>query len=70
MLTKLAALTKLRLSLQMKAAALNEDAAANPDAAAALEQLRLSAECRDLDGQIGTLASKIWKKRRHERSEN
>ena len=57
-------LTKIRLSLQTRAAALQAHAVANPDAKAATELLRLSVECSELDAQIAAISTKIWKKRR------
>jgi hypothetical protein len=63
-LTSLTELTKIRLSLQTRAAALQAHAVANPDATAATELLRLSVECKELDVQIAAISNKIWKKRR------
>lgn len=54
-------LTKLRAFLQASSAMLDGEAAKDVDGAAALEQSRLAAECRNLDREIASLATRIWK---------
>jgi hypothetical protein len=62
MLQKMSELTTLRQTLQIAAAALDVEAAAKPGGKAAIDHLKLTDECSDLDTKISILADKIWKK--------
>jgi hypothetical protein len=61
MLHRIEYLTKLRAFLQASSAKLDVEASKSVGCAAALEQSRLAAECRNLDREIASLATRIWK---------
>ena len=60
-MNRIESLTKLRAVLQHLSAQLDAESEKSGGCAAALERSRLAAECRNLDREIASLATRIWK---------
>jgi hypothetical protein len=65
MLERISNLKKLRMHLQLSSERFDDDAAKDVSGAAALEQLRIAAECRNLDREIDKLTNRLWKSLHH-----
>jgi hypothetical protein len=65
MLQRISDLRKLKIHLQSLSAKFDDGAANDVSGEAALEQLRIAAECRNLDQEITKLSNRLWMSMHH-----